>query len=65
MSKTRIVYCQKPIGACKDCADLENCDLNGKRKPEKKPVGRTCPECGYVNDRDALNCEKCDYPLEI
>lgn len=65
MGETRIVFCQKPIGACKDCPDLENCSYNGKQRLVKKPVGRTCPECGYVNKIDDLNCEKCDYPLEI
>lgn len=63
MSQTKICFCQHPLSKCKDCPDKPRCDYTPKVTPE--PTTHTCPECGYVNPRDALNCARCDYPLVI
>ena len=53
--------------ACKGetCELYDKCDHEQYRKQKPEPTTRTCPECGFVNGRDAMNCERCDYPLQI
>lgn len=67
-NKTKISSCQQTDGVtCVKCNQRSICNLPIKDKvvPEKVVNTRTCPECGFVNNRDALNCERCDYPLQI
>lgn len=63
MSQTKICFCQKPRSQCIDCPDKPRCDYTPKEVVD--PGTRICPECGHVNGKDDLNCEKCDYPLVI
>ena len=63
--ETTVELCQ--FEACKGetCELYDKCDHEQYRKPKPEPTTRTCPECGFVNGRDAMNCERCDYPLQI
>lgn len=66
MAKAEVFYCQKTT--CDGCEEAETCTHveNVKHRQNDKTITqRTCPECGYVNKLDALNCVNCDYPLVI
>lgn len=63
--ETTVSMCQ--FEACKGetCELYDRCNHQQFRKPVPEPTTRTCPECGHVNGREAMNCEVCDYPLQF
>ncbi len=65
MSKTEVVMCQRNICKGNTCEHFDRCNHRMYRKEKHEPKTRTCPECGHVNGRDAVDCEACDYPLQF
>lgn len=61
---TEVVMCQRKICNGKSCEHFNRCNHKMYRKEKAEPTIRTCPECGYVNNRDDANCTACDYPLK-
>ena len=61
MSKIEVTYCQ--YASCDGCRQKNACKV--KRRGPKEVTTRTCKECGFVNEKDALNCIKCGHPLVI
>ena len=61
MSKIEVTYCQ--YASCDGCRQKNVCKV--KRRGSKEVTTRTCKECGFVNEKDALNCVKCGHPLVI
>ena len=63
--KAEVSFCQRNICKGKSCELYNRCNHKMYRKEKPEPTVRTCPECGYENPRAAVDCEKCDYPLQF
>lgn len=61
--KTEVIYCQ--YKTCNGCRKKSICKYKKNKKEIKEVTTRTCPECGFVNGKDDMNCKRCDYPLVI
>lgn len=61
-----VFFCQEKICKGESCKYFDGrCNHKMYRPDKPEPKNRTCPECGYVNPREAIICERCDYPLQF
>lgn len=60
-----VTFCQKKICEGKSCKYFDNnCNHKMFRPDKPEPKTRTCPECGHVNPREAMDCEACGTPIQ-
>ena len=65
MSKAEVVMCQRNICQGKSCKHFGQCNHRMYRKEPVKAKEIVCPECGHKNNPDNINCDACDYPINI
>ena len=63
--KTEVSFCQHKICKGASCEHYGRCNHKMYKPDPPEPTTRTCPACGFVNGRGAMNCARCDYPLVI
>lgn len=64
--ETSVIFCQEKVCKGQSCEYFDGrCNHKMYRPDKPEPTKSICPECGFENEKDAWNCQKCDYPLRF